>query len=100
MKTQAHALQMNMHWGFLDCHWVGSLDFSFLGNQVAFSTNPPKSFTLFAGGSTATKISLPSEACSRVAAGVGLFSFQETGRVEKAVARQQPGDSILLIGPT
>ena len=35
----------------LDCYWVGSLDFSFLGNQVGFSTKPPKSYSLFAGGS-------------------------------------------------
>ena len=27
--------------GYLDCYWVGSLDVTFLGNQVGFSTNPP-----------------------------------------------------------
>ena len=37
---------------FLDCYWVGSLDFNFLGNQ-GVSTKPQK-VKLFAGGSTAT----------------------------------------------
>ena len=31
-------------------HWVRSLDFNFLIEIRVFSTNPPKSYTLFAGG--------------------------------------------------
>ena len=38
---------------FLDCYWVGSLDFHFLGNQGVFHSTPQK-VKLFAGGSTAT----------------------------------------------
>ena len=34
----------------------GSFHFSFLGSQVVLSTNPPKSYSLFAGGSRATKL--------------------------------------------
>ena len=41
-----------------NCYWVGSLDFNFLGNQGSFSTKPPNSYSLFAGGSTATKANL------------------------------------------
>ena len=38
----------------LDCCWVRSLDFNFLGNQAVFHN--PKKVYLFAGGSTATKL--------------------------------------------
>ena len=34
----------------LDCYWVGSLDFNFIGNQVGFSTKPQK-VKLFTQGS-------------------------------------------------
>ena len=36
----------------LDCYWVGSLDFNFVGNEV-------QQVKLFAGGSTATKMLRP-----------------------------------------
>ena len=39
----------------LGCYWLASLDFSCLGKQVGFSTKPLKSYSLFAGGSTATE---------------------------------------------
>ena len=34
---------------FLDCYWVGSLDFNFLENQVGLSTKPPKNPTFCRG---------------------------------------------------
>ena len=44
---------------WLDCYWVGSLDFNFWGNQGGVSTKPSKSDSLFAGESTATKMGNP-----------------------------------------
>ena len=35
----------------LDCYWVGSVDLNFFLEIKGFSTKPPKSFQLFAGGS-------------------------------------------------
>ena len=44
---------------YLDCYWVGSLDFNILGNQVGFSTKPPKkSFTFCLGGLASNQASL------------------------------------------
>ena len=46
----ASGLQLEL----LDCYWVGSLDFSFLGNQ-GFSIEPKTSSKHFGEGSAATK---------------------------------------------
>ena len=47
----------------LDCSWVGSLDFNFLGNKV-FSTIPPK-VRLFAGGQQQSSLGFSAELVSK-----------------------------------
>ena len=42
-KSFSHGSQAKLGRGHLDCYWVGSFDFNFWGNQVGFSTKPPKS---------------------------------------------------------
>ena len=48
--------------GFLDCCWVGSSDFNFLGIQGFSIGSPKKELNFFAEGSTATKLLGPSGA--------------------------------------